>query len=81
MAWCDKLAVGLVAIIVTFFVMASFLNGGINHVGPAWFGALFDIALRVVFVVGLPTWIVLRVIDWITGGPNRRRGVFTVRPS
>jgi hypothetical protein len=80
MAWCDKLAIGLVGIVMTLFVLASFLNGGLQHLGPSWFGAFFDIAWRVVLIIGLPSWVLLRIVDFVTGGPNRRRGVFTVRP-
>jgi hypothetical protein len=63
MAWCDKLAV----IWFAFLFLLALLHSGL----PIAIAHLFD---PTTWAVVLVPWLFLRAIDWITGGPNRRRG-------
>lgn len=78
MAWCDKIALGLFGIIMAVFLLGSLMSGGASRIGPEWFEAFLNIGWHMALVT-LPVWIVLRILDWMIGGPARRRGRFIVQ--
>lgn len=61
MAWCDKIGLCWVALLLIWPMLVS---------GPVEGAAAFFTipVLRIAFA----PWIILRVIDWIVGGPRRR---------
>jgi len=70
MIWADKLALAWLALIVlTLAVLSSEpLKILIAIVTPSlWHGTWWPI-LRLAFI----PWVLLRLIDWTTGGPKRR---------
>ncbi len=78
MALVDRICI----ILVLFFAGLMFILG---ETGPNpkfldadWWQAYFDIVGVIALKLILPLWVVLRIADWITGGPAKRRGRFTV---
>ena len=69
MCWADKLGVLWGLIVVLFFVAIAEHKAGLFTPVP--------FAEMMVFVI--PVWIVLRIIDWIAGGPERRHGQIRAR--
>lgn len=65
MIWADKLAVAVWGILVGLcFLCAPRLLQEADLWEEIWNGITHFL---------LPLWIVLRVIDWVTGGPGRRK--------
>lgn len=76
----DRIGLGLfVAAAVVMFALGE-TGPNPNFLNSEW----WESYLHIMFVIGLkfvvPIWVVLRLIDAASGGPARRRGVFTVRP-
>ena len=60
--WADRLFIFLAALSL-FFIM--FIVGGFER-----FGMPFG---NYCLMILLPTWVLLRLFDWVIGGPARRR--------
>lgn len=80
MAAVDRIALGLFVLVA----LGMFFLGGIGpndkFMDADWWQAYFHIMFMVGLKLVVPAWLVLRLGDAMTGGPARRRGVFTVRP-
>ena len=81
LAWPEKFA----ALIALFFALALICFGAVLNGASTsydWVEAAGEIELHMARVVLLPLWMVLRVLDLLTGGPSRRRQrrVMVVRP-
>lgn len=70
MCWADKLGVLWAFVVYLFFIVIAQDRAGLFTPGPT---------LDLLFIIA-PVWIFFRLIDWIAGGPARRKGVITVRP-
>lgn len=64
MAWPDRL--GVAAFVLGALVGAYLV--GVNAPPHAWIKALYLGAF-----IGAPLWVIARVIDFVFGGPQRRR--------
>jgi hypothetical protein len=69
--WADRVAIALFGA-VTLFALLLGMGNPESGTGP-WWGLLFaaeaDLALKIV----LPVWLMLRLVDFCAGGPQRRR--------
>lgn len=76
MIWADKIAaVWAALILLTFFAMWASAGDA-----AGFFVAVLSVGtLKVLAVFVLPAWVALRLIDFATGGPARRRGVVRAR--
>lgn len=75
--WCEKFVIFLLILEAVAFFLLSIGNA---HIGTAdWFASLPFLWRPIVATVG-PIWAILRAVDWLAGGPDRRRGQFIVRP-
>jgi hypothetical protein len=63
MIWADKLFLVLAFLIVGFILVIG------GHFETMTVGGWGNFALKIL----LPIWVVLRGLDWIAGGPARRR--------
>jgi hypothetical protein len=70
MIWADRLALAWAVIVYGLLALAGAF-GDYPDVHPG------HNAVQALYFV-LPVWAVLRLIDFITGGPARRRGQFRV---
>lgn len=70
MIWADRAGVGLLLVAMVFFGFLWAVGDGPgasldNFAWASWkFGSY----------IAFPVWLVLRVIDFVIGGPTRRRG-------
>jgi hypothetical protein len=75
MCWADK-----IVLVLTLFIgiAATVIWSGSSD--PDWPRQMVvDCYVPLGLKVFLPLWIFLRAIDWMTGGPSRRRGWIRVR--
>ena len=77
-AWPEKTVAVLFAIELALILMVGITSPG--ALSPGWIMAFFGIVSRICGFTCLPLWLVLRVIDLISGGPQRRDGGITVYP-
>jgi len=68
MIWADRVAVVWAGIVLAAILWISDSADKFDH---AMLGTTFGIELMLKTV--LPVWLILRAIDWVTGGPKRRR--------
>lgn len=77
MCWADKTALAVFLAIMAFWAFICGTGGGFT---PNNVHTLFwDIGWRMFLFAGLPLWLVLRFIDLLIGGPQKRSGVVTGR--
>jgi len=69
MCWADKLGV-LWAFVVVGFLLAM---AGDKSAIVTW-PVIHDLLIVIV-----PVWVFFRLVDWLTGGPARRRGYVKAR--
>lgn len=76
-AWPEKIVLFLLALEIAALALlgATSPTAGTD----AWFLAAPSM-LRIPVITLLPVWGVLRSLDWIVGGPAKRRGAITVYP-
>jgi hypothetical protein len=86
MIWADKLALGaLVLIVFALFLLGDVFNGGprpdayARVTAAEHYVAFFSIVWLIAWKFVLPIWLALRALDFLAGGPSRRRGRFTVQ--
>jgi hypothetical protein len=70
LSWCDKIAVIWGGILL--LIMAAAWKG------PQFMLSDWGVWYILWLVVGIP-WLILRLVDLVTGGPGRRRGIITAR--
>lgn len=75
MCWADRLFILIVFLILALYTLIYSGSGEKD-----WFGAELTAFAPLFLRVLLPVWIFMRLLDWLTGGPRRRRGVIVVRP-
>lgn len=67
--WADKIAIvwgGVVFVVILWMANnAAAFDDAMLH---------SDLAFQLVLKLVLPVWLLLRGLDWIAGGPRRRRG-------
>jgi hypothetical protein len=68
LCWADRLAIGVALLFA--LILAIAWNGGMAQ-DSSIHGLFYG--FRVAAVFGFMVWIVLRVIDFVLGGPGRRR--------
>lgn len=70
MIWADRLALGLYLIVVVLIGIPwwALVEFGIAK-GP--FDTFWEVCKWIGLVVGLPLWVVLRIIDWVATGKVR----------
>ena len=73
MCWADKLGV-LWAFLVVLFVLILAPDRGVASAA-----LVSGEGLKLLAIVILPVWVFFRLIDWLTGGPARRRGYVRAR--
>lgn len=76
MIWADRVALGLVAIflvILGFTVALGLLRPELFRPTPENIGYGIGLVLGGAVFVTLPLWLLLRILDWVAGGPGRRR--------
>lgn len=71
MCWADKIAAVWAFVVVGIVVALQKPGGFVQSIDTE---AGLGQWLRLFFVIILPVWAFLRVIDWASGGPDRRRG-------
>lgn len=69
LCWADKIPLALF-VVATVILLALGMTSDPGR--PEWFAAFFAIEATIFLKVALPVWIVLRLIDFLTGGPARR---------
>lgn len=75
MPWPDRLGVGVAALVgVGLIGLISWISVGqtASEILKIWLELPGDL-LKILAFTALPVWIVARVIDFILGGPQRRR--------
>lgn len=77
MMWADRTAIGLIGIGATglflFLLIAIFVPGFYDLSAPEQIGRAIGWFVGLAIFITLPLWLVLRIIDWVVGGPPRRR--------
>ena len=73
MCWADK--IGVTWAFLVYFALFALSND--KGAAVTWFFS-FD-GLKLLLIVIAPIWLILRLIDWIGGGPQRRRGAIKAR--
>ncbi len=68
LCWADRVGVAWAAIILAWFAYTGVLTGAVAA----------SSALRGLAIFILPIWLGARLVDFIIGGPARRRGQFRV---
>jgi hypothetical protein len=69
--WADRFGIGVFALVV----LGMTLMRGRGYT-PGEDPPLLEVAFKILeaaFYVGVPVWLVLRIIDFMAGGPMRRR--------
>lgn len=75
MCWADRVGVLWAFVVFAFF----FIMAGGNP-DPGARALLFTApVLGDLAIIILPVWVFFRLIDWVSGGPSRRRGQFRGR--
>lgn len=77
LAWPEKAALTLVAIELALIMLATI--GNPYAFTSDWFISLGQF-WRLVLPTALPLWVFLRVLDWVSGGPQRRAKVVIFPP-
>ena len=73
--WCDTIPAMLSALIgLSLFLFAVIFNAG--DLATAWPLAVVKVFGHLNGVIVLPLWAVLRAIDWLCAGPERRAAGF-----
>lgn len=69
MIWADRVAVVWAGVVFAALLWISESADKFDH----WMLETND-GIRAVLVLILPVWLLLRSLDWVAGGPGRRRG-------
>ena len=73
MIWADRIAIVWALVVALCVLLAS-----APHY-EAGFAALVTEGWRIALITVAPVWLLLRALDWMTGGPYRRRGAVRAR--
>jgi hypothetical protein len=76
MMWADRLAIGVLGILLVLDVLIigiDVFNEALFPITAANLGRVFGWFLGSALLVVFPLWLVLRIVDWVFGGPARRR--------